>query len=113
MSDNGEAPKLRKVVGNGPRMVAGGCQEFPKVPVDLKPGLQTTPRQGGAAHGQIRRNWGPPPSHQQSGVPTLSSTVGSVKFERFGVTQLLEAGALGNFTFRASLECNSQHYCYV
>ena len=58
MSDNGQGPKSGKVVGNGPRMVARGCQGSPEVPVDLKRGLQTAPGPGGAANGQIRRNRG-------------------------------------------------------
>ena len=64
MLDNGQGPKSGKVVGNGPRMVARGCQRSPEVPVDLKRGLQTVPRPGGAARGQIRRNRGSPPAHQ-------------------------------------------------
>ena len=59
MSDNGQGPKSGKVVGNGLRMVARGCQGSPELPVDLKRGLQTTPGPGGAANGQIRRNRGP------------------------------------------------------
>ena len=61
MSDNGQGPKSGKVVGNGLRMVARGCQGSPEVPVDLKRGLQTAPGPGGAANGQIQRNRGPPP----------------------------------------------------
>ena len=44
MSDNGQGPKSGKVVGNGPIMVARGCQGSPEVPVDLKRGLQRRPR---------------------------------------------------------------------
>ena len=54
MSDNGQAPKSGKVVGNEPRMVARGYQGSPEVPVDLKRGLQTAPGPGGAAKGQFR-----------------------------------------------------------
>ena len=69
MSGNGQGPNSGEVVGNGPRMVARGCQGSPEVPVDLKPGLQTAPGPGGAANGQIRRNRGSPPAaaHQQWG----------------------------------------------
>ena len=54
MSGNGHAPKSGKVVGNGPRMVARGCQGSPEVPVGLKCGLQTVPGPGEAARGQFR-----------------------------------------------------------
>ena len=67
MSDHRQGPKSGKVDGNGPRMVARGCQEFPEVPASLKRGLQPTPGPGGAADGQIQRNWGGPPPHQQWG----------------------------------------------
>ena len=49
-----KAQKSGKVVGNGPRMVARGCQGSPEVPVDLKRGLQTAPGPGEAARGQFR-----------------------------------------------------------
>ena len=54
MSDNGQGPKLGKVIGNGPRMVARGCQGSPEVLVDLKRGLQKAPGPGEAARGQFR-----------------------------------------------------------
>ena len=54
MSDNGQGPTSGKVVGNGPRVVARGCQGSPEVPVDLKRGLQTAPGPGEAAGGQFR-----------------------------------------------------------
>ena len=54
MSDTGQGPKSGKVVENGFRMVASGCQGSPEVPVDLKRGLQTAPGPGEAARGQFR-----------------------------------------------------------
>ena len=67
MSQHGLNLPNRGVVGNGPRMVARGCQGSPEVPVGLKRGLQTAPEKGGAANGQIRRNRGSPPPHQYWG----------------------------------------------
>ena len=60
MSGSGQGPKLGKVVGNGLRMVARGCQRSPEVPAGLKWCLQTVPGPGKAARGQFRRNRGSP-----------------------------------------------------
>ena len=53
VSGSGQGPKSGKVVGNGLRMVARGCQGSPEVLVGLKCGLQTVLGPGGAARGQF------------------------------------------------------------
>ena len=54
MSGNGQGTKSGKVVGNGLRMVARGCQGSPEVPTVLSCSLRAVPGPGGAARGQFR-----------------------------------------------------------